>query len=97
MKAADSLEQLKNHLKPAAINVNVTSLQPPPLGGVFHLLHTDPVKGLLMHELTKLAATDELNYLSSMGIEQLDVRLFGQVAQRKMFECFACYKSRENL
>ena len=78
-QAADSLGQLKKLLKQVAIQVNTSSLHRPPLVGIFHLLHTKPSKGLVMHELAELAATDELNYLSSMDIEQLDEHLFRQV------------------
>ena len=78
-QATDSLGHLKELLKQATMQVNASILQPPPLQGMFHLLHTKPTKG--MHELTKLAATDELNYLTSMGIDQLDVHLFRQVQQ----------------
>ena len=78
-QATDSLEQLKSLLRQATIQVNASSLQPPPLEGVFHLLGTKPAEG--MDELTKLAATDQLNYLASMGIDQLDPHLFRQVEQ----------------
>ena len=87
-QAADSLRHLKELLKQAAVQVNASSSQRPPLVGIFHLLYTKPTKGLLMHELTELTATDELSYLSSMDIEQLDEHLFGQVKQRKYLECF---------
>ena len=76
---AESLGQLKKLLKQAAVQVNTSGLQRPPLVGIFHLLYTKPGKGLVMHELAGLAAADELNYLSSMGIEQLDEHLFRQV------------------
>ena len=78
-QATDSLGQLKKLLKQVAVQVNTSSVQRPPLVGIFHLLYTKPSKGLVMHELTELTAVDELNYLSSMGIEQLDEHLFRQV------------------